>query len=170
MTTIPIPGTEGSTGTAASGTDTLPITPSIGPLAGEPVPTKPVTDGVKTFTQAELDSIVQDRLERDRKATAAKYGDYDALKQAAARLKEIEDGNKTEAERTVATLEETQRKLADAEAKRLELETEIAAGRRISRVAQVAQTLGAIDPQDANFLVATLGIDPDENEKITGVL
>lgn len=40
--------------------------------------------GAKTFTQAEVDAIVRDRLKREREATATKYADYDALKTAAA--------------------------------------------------------------------------------------
>jgi hypothetical protein len=38
----------------------------------------------KTFTQAEVDAIVRDRLKREREQTAAKYADYDELKAAAA--------------------------------------------------------------------------------------
>lgn len=49
----------------------------------------------KTFTQAELDAIVKDRLKRDRE----KYADYDALKEKAAKFDEIEAANKTELEK-----------------------------------------------------------------------
>jgi hypothetical protein len=50
------------------------------------------TAGGKTFTQAEVDAIVRDRLKREREATATKYADYDALKTAAAEG----DKNKTQ--------------------------------------------------------------------------
>jgi hypothetical protein len=40
--------------------------------------------GGKTFTQAEVDAIVRERLKREREATAQKYADYDDLKRAAA--------------------------------------------------------------------------------------
>lgn len=50
------------------------------------------TTGGKTFTQAEVDAIVRDRLKREREATATKYADYDALKTAAAEG----DKNKTQ--------------------------------------------------------------------------
>lgn len=42
------------------------------------------TTGGKTFTQAEVDAIVRDRLKRERDATATKYADYDDLKTKAA--------------------------------------------------------------------------------------
>ena len=47
---------------------------------------------VKTFTQAELDAIVSDRLKRER----AKYEGFEDLKAKAAKFDEIEEANKTE--------------------------------------------------------------------------
>lgn len=46
----------------------------------------------RTFTQAELDAIVSDRLKRERMKTA----DYEQLKEKAARLDALEEANKTE--------------------------------------------------------------------------
>lgn len=46
----------------------------------------------RTFSQAEVDAIVRERLTRDR----AKFADYDALKEKAKRLDEIEEASKTE--------------------------------------------------------------------------
>lgn len=46
----------------------------------------------KTFTQAELDAVVKDRLKRERE----KYSDYDDLKAKAAKFDEAEEANKTE--------------------------------------------------------------------------
>lgn len=46
----------------------------------------------KTFTQAELDQIVGERLARER----AKYSDYEALKEKAGRLDAFEESQKTE--------------------------------------------------------------------------
>ena len=46
----------------------------------------------RTFTQAELDAIVQERLSRDR----AKYADYESLKAKAAKFDQIEEESKTE--------------------------------------------------------------------------
>lgn len=49
----------------------------------------------KTFTQAELDAVVKDRLKRERE----KYADYDAVKAKATKLDEIEAANKSELEK-----------------------------------------------------------------------
>lgn len=49
----------------------------------------------RTFSQAEVDAIVGDRLKRER----TKYADYDALKEKADRLDAIEEANKTELQR-----------------------------------------------------------------------
>lgn len=49
----------------------------------------------KTFTQAELDAVVKDRLKRERE----KYADYDAVKEKATKLDEIEAANKSELEK-----------------------------------------------------------------------
>jgi len=50
------------------------------------------TTDTKTFTQAELDAVVKDRLKRERE----KYADYDDLKAKAAKFDEAEEANKTE--------------------------------------------------------------------------
>ena len=44
----------------------------------------------QTFTQAEVDRIVGDRLKRERDAVKAKYGDYDDLKAKAEGAKTVE--------------------------------------------------------------------------------
>ena len=46
----------------------------------------------RTFSQAEVDAIVGDRLKRER----SKFADYDTLKEKAGRLDAIEEANKTE--------------------------------------------------------------------------
>jgi hypothetical protein len=50
------------------------------------------TTDTKTFTQAELDAVVKDRLKRERE----KYSDYEDLKAKAAKFDEAEEANKTE--------------------------------------------------------------------------
>lgn len=45
----------------------------------------------KTFTQAEVDRLIDERLKRER----AKYSDYDALKSKAAKADQLEDEKKT---------------------------------------------------------------------------
>lgn len=51
----------------------------------------------RTFTQAEVDAIVGDRLKRDR----AKYADYDDLKAKADKFDEITEANKSELQKAV---------------------------------------------------------------------
>lgn len=46
----------------------------------------------KTFTQEEVNAIVNDRLGREK----AKYSDYEAMKAKAAKFDELEEANKTE--------------------------------------------------------------------------
>lgn len=46
----------------------------------------------KTFTQAEMDSIIEGRLARERQ----KYADYDDLKEKASKYDEYQTQNKTE--------------------------------------------------------------------------
>ena len=51
----------------------------------------------KTFTQAEVDAIVGDRLKRDRQ----KYADYDALKEKAEKFDAMEEANKSELQKAI---------------------------------------------------------------------
>lgn len=62
----------------------------------ETTATAPETEE-RTFTQAELDAIVTERLKRDR----AKYADYEALREKAEKLDKIEEANKSELEKAI---------------------------------------------------------------------
>ena len=62
--------------------------PSAAPAAQQ----TPGAPAGKTFTQAELEEIIADRLFRER----AKYADYDAIKEKAAKYDAAEEANKTE--------------------------------------------------------------------------
>lgn len=68
-------------------------TPPPAPPAGEP----PASD--RTFTQVELDRMISDRLDRERK----KYADFDQIKQKAQKLDEIEEANASQLEKAVKT-------------------------------------------------------------------
>jgi len=78
----------------------------------------------KTFTQAELDAIVKDRLKRDRE----KYADYDDLKAKASKYDEIEQANKTELEKANERANKLQAELdgIKAESALREMRTKIA--------------------------------------------
>lgn len=80
----------------------------------------------KTFTQADVDRIVADRLGRER----AKYADYDELKDAAQRLKDAEDADKTEVQRLTERLTAAEKRASDAEG--VALRTEVAQGKGLT--------------------------------------
>lgn len=69
----------------------------------------------KTFTQAEVDAIVRDRLKREREATAAKFGDYDELKTKAAAA----DSSKTQLDKMAEQLAAIETRASKAEAANL---------------------------------------------------
>lgn len=57
----------------------------------DPTPTPEGGDKDQTFTQADVDRIVAERLKRERETTKAKYADYDDLKQKAEGAKSADD-------------------------------------------------------------------------------
>ena len=61
----------------------------------------------RTFTQAELNAIVQERLGKQ----AAKYGDYEALKEKAQKFDEIEEQSKTELQKVTERADALQKEL-----------------------------------------------------------
>lgn len=69
--------------------------------------TQEANETERTFTQAELDNIVKERLRRDR----ADRADYDELKAKAARLDEIEEANKTELQKATDRADSLQKEL-----------------------------------------------------------
>ena len=69
----------------------------------------------KTFTQADVDRLIKERLERQEKSILSKYGDPKAAKDALARLKELEEAGKTEAQRMTDALTDKETRLSIAE-------------------------------------------------------
>lgn len=61
----------------------------------------------KTFTQAELDSIVAERLKRER----SKYEGFDELKEKAAKFDELEETRKSELQKVTERAEKLQKEL-----------------------------------------------------------
>ena len=61
----------------------------------------------KTFTQAEIDSIIEGRLARERQ----KYADYDSLKEKAGEYDKLQEANKTELQKATEKAEALQREL-----------------------------------------------------------
>lgn len=67
----------------------------------------------KTFTQAEMDSIIEGRLARERQ----KYADYDDLKEKASKYDEYQTQNKTELQKEKEKSDELQARLSALEKK-----------------------------------------------------
>jgi septal ring factor EnvC (AmiA/AmiB activator) len=88
---------------------------------------QPVEDsGYKApASQEELDRIIQARLDRERKKLPS---DYDELRAKAAKLAEIEEANKTEAEKTAERLAAAEKRAAELEAKAIRAEVAAAKG------------------------------------------
>lgn len=84
----------------------------------EPKPFTPIT------TQDDLNRIITERVQRER----GKYADYSDLKAKAARLDEIEQANKSEAQKLADRAAAAEQKAAKAEAAALRLQVAAAHG------------------------------------------
>lgn len=76
------------------------------------------SDEKKSYTQAEIDGIVEGRLKRERE----KYVDYDDLKSKAAKWEEQENANRSELERAQGTAAEEKKRADGAELSALKLD------------------------------------------------
>lgn len=113
-------------------------------MADDPTPEpKPVDDSKsddKTFTQADIDRIVADRLKREQ----AKYSNHDELAAKAAKFDELEEKSKTEAQKLADT-----NRLLDERVKKAELEAcrmRIAIRKGLTE-AQVKRLLGTTEEE-----------------------
>lgn len=114
-------------------------------------------DSEKTFTQAELEKIVGERLARER----SKYGDYDTLKAKASKFDEVEQANKTE-------LEQARDREATAVAARDEA---LAHARDLmirAALLQAATAAGAVDPDAVVQLADRSEVTIDDTGAVTG--
>lgn len=112
----------------------------------------------KTFTQEELDRILQDRIARER----SKYGDYDTLKAQAGKLQALEDAQKTELQK------------AQEAAQRLQAERDAAIQAATDRLIQAAfieaaAKHGVLHARDAFLLADKAGIQVTETGDVQGV-
>ncbi|MGI5493827.1 hypothetical protein [Microtetraspora malaysiensis] len=92
-------------------------------------------------SQEELNKLLSDRLARER----AKFADYGDLKAKAAKLDEIEEANKTEAQKTAERLAQAEQAAATAEARALR--REVALEHKLGK--DDAALLDAITDEDA---------------------
>lgn len=84
-------------------------------MADEPTPTPEGGDGdttpEKTFTQEQLNRIVEERLARERQ----KYADYDDLKAKAAEFDKLEESKKSEEQKLLERIEAAEKRAQEAE-------------------------------------------------------
>jgi len=71
----------------------------------------------KSFTNEDVERIVKERIATAKKKEAEKFADYDDLKKAAARLAELEAGQKTEIEKAIARAEKAEKERDDLSGK-----------------------------------------------------
>lgn len=117
-------------------------------------PDPPAPD--KTFTQADLDRIVQERLSRQ----AKQFEGYDELKEKAKKLDEIEEANRSELDKATRRAEEAEAQataLAEANKKALI---------RAAVVAEAAKQ-GAVDPDAVVALLPGDAVTVDDGT-VTG--
>lgn len=114
-------------------------TPTPDP-APDPAPAPP--DPPRTFTQTELDKIVQDRLARE----AKKYDGFDDLKTKAAEFDKLQEAQKTELQKATDRAAEFEKKAADAETRAKETAL------RAAIIAEAAKK-NVVDPDAAAALI-----------------
>lgn len=123
----------------------------------------PIPD--QTFTQADVDRIVKERLERAK----AKFADYDDLKARAAKLEELERAQMDGEQRKAKDLQALADRLAEAERARDEA---LAQGRdRLLRaeVTMQAAAMGFAYPADIYRLADLSQASIDESGSVAGI-
>jgi len=137
------------------------VTPPIEPGASPP----PAEGGEppKTFTQADIDRIVKERLAREQ----ARYADYDDLKKAAGEYQKIKEAQLTETELLRKQLAEWQQKEADWNSEKATWQLEQNEQLLKAEVRVQAAGLSFIDPDEA-YLLADLG-EVEAEDRAKGV-
>jgi hypothetical protein len=109
----------------------------------------------KTFTQSDLERVLNERLQRER----AKYADYDDLK---TKVQQMEDAQKSELERAMEAREAAEQKAREALAQ---------ANERLIRAEFVSQAAihGVAHPEDAFRLADRQSVTIGDDGAVTGV-
>ena len=110
----------------------------------------------RTFTQAEMDAIIGDRLKRER----AKYADYDELKTKATAYDEAAEASKSELQKAVEERDKYKADLAklQAEKERADQVARVAAEKGVD-AALLARMSGDVE-ENADFLKEQLDAKP----------
>ena len=115
-------------------------------------------DGERTFTQAELDAVIGDRLQRQR----AQYADYDDLKAQAEKWSEHEEAQKSEIQKALEAQQAAEKAGAVAIAQ---------ANERLIQAEFIAEAskLAVQHPADAYALADRGAVEVTEDGKVKGV-
>jgi hypothetical protein len=111
--------------------------------------TTPAAPADKTFTQAEVEKIIGERLRRERE----RFADYDDLKQRA----QAADASKSDLEKLAARVEAAEKKAADMEAKALRAEVAQAKGLTPAQARRLQGSTKEELEADADDLLASFG-------------
>lgn len=106
--------------------------------------------GEKTFTQADVDRVVRERLARERQQNADKYGDYDDLKTKAAEA----DKNKSALDRLLEKVSGLEERASKAEATALRADVAQAKGLTPAQAKRLHGTTKAELEADADELLS----------------
>lgn len=109
--------------------------------------------GEKTFTQEQLDRIVEERLKRER----AKYSDYDDLKAKADQA----ESTKSEAQKALEKAEQLEKKLAESDARALKAEVAQAKGLTPGQAKRLSGSTKEELESDADDLLEAFGSKKD---------
>jgi hypothetical protein len=134
---------------------TTPTTPPPDPTGAS----APASDPGRTFTQSEVDRLIQERLQR---AKATPPADYEDLKAAAAKLAEYEAAQLSEQERLQKAAQEAEARATAA--------TERAQQAILrSSVVSAAQRAGAVDPDAVMAFLDKSKVTIGDDDQVAGV-
>lgn len=143
---------------AAAGTTPAPTTPHNAPGGGQQPASGDTAQADKTFTQAELDAILSERLARQK----AQFKDYDDYREKAAKWAQFEESQKSEAQKRAEELEKAKRERDEVMQK---AQTWLVRAAFIAEAAKV----GASHPEDVYALADRANITIDESGAVLGV-
>jgi hypothetical protein len=118
---------------------------------------KAESEGEATFTQAQVEALIKERVAREQK----KFEDYERLKEKAKKWAEYEDAQKTE-------LEKAQERASKAEQAIAEMQREIQDEKIRSAIYAQATAIGAKYPEDVFNLADLSNIVIDEDGRVRG--
>lgn len=122
-------------------------------------PTKK-SDREKTFDQADVDRIVQERLAKEK----AKFADYDDLKAKAAKVDELEASKKTDLDKLTEQIEGLTKSQAETEQRALRAEIATAKGLSSAQAKRLIGTTKEELEADADDLLENLPVATGDDE------